>query len=204
MALSTYSELQASVASFLDRDDLASVVRDFIRLAEADMNRRLRHYHMEYRSTTTISERYSALPRDWLETIRVSIDGDALELVSQSKMLDVATTYSDTPGQPRFYAHTNGSLEVLPAPDQAYSAQMVFVRQIPPLTDDDPTNWLLDEAPDVYLYGALVHSAPFLQEDARAQTWSGFYENALAGLNRASEQGKHSGTGLRMRFGKNR
>ena len=37
MALTTYSELQAAVASWLHRDDLTAQIPDFIRLAEADM-----------------------------------------------------------------------------------------------------------------------------------------------------------------------
>ena len=37
MALANYSDLQASVASFLHRDDLTSEIPDFIKLAEADL-----------------------------------------------------------------------------------------------------------------------------------------------------------------------
>ena len=39
MALSTYDELKASIADFLNRDDLTSVIPDFIKLAETGMNR---------------------------------------------------------------------------------------------------------------------------------------------------------------------
>ena len=35
MAITTYSELKTSIANFLDRDDLTSVIPDFISLAEA-------------------------------------------------------------------------------------------------------------------------------------------------------------------------
>ena len=37
MALSSYSDLKASVASWLHRDDLTTQIPDFICLAEADM-----------------------------------------------------------------------------------------------------------------------------------------------------------------------
>ena len=39
MAITTYAELQTSIADFLNRDDLASVTTSFISLAEADMQR---------------------------------------------------------------------------------------------------------------------------------------------------------------------
>ena len=42
MALSTYTELKASVADWLNRTDLTSVIPDFIALAEAQIERTLR------------------------------------------------------------------------------------------------------------------------------------------------------------------
>ena len=38
--------------------------------------------------------------------------------------------------------------------------------------------WLLLDAPDVYLYGTLIQSAPYLQDDARTQTWAALYAAA--------------------------
>ena len=202
MTISTYSNLQAQVASFLNREDLTATVPTFIALAEANINRLLRHWRMEVRTTTPLDAQFSALPSGWRETIRLSIDGEALELVSQSRMLDLAEIYEASPGQPRFYAHTNGTLEVMPVPDKLYTGEMVYVQDVPALSDDEPTNWLLLDAPDVYLYGALVHSAPFLQEDARTAVWASFFQSSIDALNAESRKAKHSGTGLRMRKGK--
>jgi hypothetical protein len=39
MAISTYTDLKTSIASWLNRDDLTSVIPDFISLAEAGINR---------------------------------------------------------------------------------------------------------------------------------------------------------------------
>ena len=49
MALGTYSDLKTAVANHLARDDLTSVIDDFIDLAEARLSRELisrsqRHY----------------------------------------------------------------------------------------------------------------------------------------------------------------
>ena len=54
MALSTYSELKTSVADWLNRSDLTSAVPDFISLAEAQVERRLRTRQMIVRATATI------------------------------------------------------------------------------------------------------------------------------------------------------
>ena len=56
MALSTYDELKDSVADFLNRSDLTSVIPDFIKMAETDMNRKVRHWRMENRASATISK----------------------------------------------------------------------------------------------------------------------------------------------------
>ncbi len=43
MALSTYTELKASIANFLNRSDLTTEIEDdFIKLTEADFNAKLR------------------------------------------------------------------------------------------------------------------------------------------------------------------
>ena len=51
MALTNYTGLKASIADFLNRDDLTSVIPDFVALAEAQINRDVRHWRMEARSS---------------------------------------------------------------------------------------------------------------------------------------------------------
>ena len=46
MALSTYAELKASVADWLNRSDLTSAITDFVSLAESQMERDLRTRQM--------------------------------------------------------------------------------------------------------------------------------------------------------------
>ncbi len=43
MALTYYTGLKTSIADFLNRDDLTSVIPDFVALAEAQINRDVRH-----------------------------------------------------------------------------------------------------------------------------------------------------------------
>ena len=76
MSISTYSELKTSIANWLNRDDLTSVIPDFIALNEADMDRRIRHWRMEQRATATIDTRYTALPSDFMEAVRFHLDVD--------------------------------------------------------------------------------------------------------------------------------
>ena len=67
MSISNFSELKSSIADFLNRDDLTTVIPTFIKLAEADFNRKLRHWRMEKRATANLDTKYTAFPDDYLE-----------------------------------------------------------------------------------------------------------------------------------------
>ncbi len=75
MSITTYSELKTAVANWLNRDDLTAVIPDFISLAEADMDRKVRHWRMEKRATVQLDDQYSRVPSDWLESIRFYLSG---------------------------------------------------------------------------------------------------------------------------------
>ena len=51
MALTNYTGLKTSIADFLNRDDLTAVIPDFIALAESQINRDIRHWKMEARTS---------------------------------------------------------------------------------------------------------------------------------------------------------
>ena len=204
MSITSYSQLKTDIADFLNRDDLASTVPTFIALAEADISRNLRHWQMEERAVAEMDTQYSAVPSDWIATIRFQTAGDGtrpLELISRAEMLDRRARSSDVAGRPQFYTMAAGQFEVFPTPDQTYNAELLYFARVPALSDAAPTNWLLTAAPDAYLYGALVHSAPYLRDDARSAIWASSYQSAIDALNRASDDAKYSGSGLRMRIG---
>ncbi len=62
MALTTFAELKTSIADWLNRDDLTTVIPDFITLAEHQMEREVRHYKMIERSNANLDSRYSQVP----------------------------------------------------------------------------------------------------------------------------------------------
>ncbi len=92
MSIASYSALKTTIADFLDRDDLAAVIPTFISLAEAQMEREIRHYRMVQRSSGQIDSRYSEIPNGWLQTIRFHIARNQetrLELTSLDDMMQL-------------------------------------------------------------------------------------------------------------------
>jgi len=202
MAISTYSELKTAVADFLNRDDLNSAVENFVALGEANISRDIRHYLMESTSSLSVSSQYTSLPSDWLETIRVSVStgsGDVpLQLLSRQQLAQIRADNDDSTGTPGYYSHRASTLEAYPSPDSTYTVTLDYFAKVPALSDSNTTNWLLTRAPDVYLYASLLHTAPYLQEDARVPVWAQLYSAAVQNLNSESEAARMSGSGLVM------
>jgi hypothetical protein len=200
--IATYAELQTAIADFLNREDLTSVIPTFIRLAEARMDRDLRHWRQEQRSNADLDAQYSALPPDFLQPIRLQIlAGPSGEVapISTAQMLQLRGDRADLVGRPTNYAITGGSIELYPTPDDTYASSLVYYGRTPALSVSNTTNWLLTEAPDAYLYGSLVHAAPYLKDDARLAVWESMFKLSLDTLNSSSEDAKYGGSGLKMR-----
>jgi hypothetical protein len=202
MPITTYDELKTSIADFLNRDDLTSIIPDFITMAEAQMRRDVRHWRMERRSTANVDSQYTALPQDFIEPIRVILLDDntsTMELVGTFEISQLREAGANRQGKPQFYTILDGSFEVFPTPDGTYSMELVYYADLPDLATNS-TNWLLTNYPDAYLYSSLAHSAPYLQEDMRLQTWSALYQAAISAINLESERAKSSGAGRRIKI----
>ena len=203
MAITNYTELKSTIADWLNRDDLTSVIPTFISLAEHQMERSVRHYKMIVRKAALLDTQYTDLPNDWLETIRVHLtsgDTHRLELVSLDDMVELREKSGNTSGRPRYYAHIGNTIEVYPTPDSSYDMELMYYQKIDVLNNSTTSNWLLDLAPDGYLYGALLAAAPYLAEDSRIEVWGGLYTSAIQALNNTSDASRDSGSGLKMRF----
>jgi hypothetical protein len=203
MALNTFTALKASIADFLNRDDLTAVIPDFISLAEAQINRDVRHWKMEARSSGQQSsgDEYMQIPADWVETIRLHLTGTGttvVNLVSRDSMADKRSANEDATGTPIMYTHADGQFQLYPTPSVDTDFELLYYQKIPSLISNSD-NWLLLEAPDVYLYGALLHSAPYLAEDQRVAIWAQMYSAAVARLNEVSEDARYSGSGLKLK-----
>ena len=193
MALNTYAALQASVASWLNREDLAAQIPDFITLAEARFNRELRTSAMETRISPSISAASYALPADWLETINFSFLGSSgyeqqLQFIDPAEYAIRARNVLD--GDFRYYTQIGTSYYILPPPTTATTFYLTYRQKIPALSVSNTSNWLLARSPDLYLYGALLMAEPYLQNDERIPLWAGAVQKTIADMNLESERAR--------------
>lgn len=202
MAITTYSELKTAVADWLNRSDLTSAIPNFIALAEAEMNRQIRHRKMVTRATATMDTPYFAVPADWKETIRFQLNTNPvtpLVFVTPEQLLEDSQKYSAA-NQPMFYTTIGQQFEVLPQPDGSYEAELLYYAKLPSLSEAAPTNWLLTESPDIYLYATLIQSAPYLKEDERTPVWTAMYDRLVNDMLLADERARIGSSKLKARI----
>jgi len=202
MAITSYSTLQTAVGDWLNRSDLSAVIPDFITLAEAQFNRTLRHRKMVERATATLDTEYSAMPADWLESIRYQINSNPITVMSFVSPDQAALLKSDfgASGFPVYYTQIGQQFQVIPAPDSnSYTGELTYYAKIPALSAGNTSNWLLVDSPDIYLYGALLQSAPYLQDDQRLSVWAAIYQRLVDDLKVSDERSRMATSSLRMR-----
>lgn len=198
MALSTYSELKASVADWLNRSDLTTTIPDFISLAEAQVERKLRTRQMMSRATATIDTEYGAVPSDFLEVKSLKLQTNPVTPLQFETIDSLDNLQSQYPssGKPRYFSIVGGQIRTVPVPDSSYDTELTYYAKLTKLSDSVTTNWLLTAAPDVYLYGALLQAAPYLKDDARITVWATMYTSAMEDLQVADDRGATSGGAL--------
>jgi len=204
MALTTYTELKSSLADWLNRTDLTSAIADFISLAEAQMERQLRTRQMIVRATASFAAaaEYGTVPDDFLETKSIKLDTNpvtSLTFQTIEAMDQLSNTTYLSSGKPLYFTVVGNQFRLLPIPDGAYTADLVYYAKLAKLSATNATNWLLTQAPDVYLYGSLLQAAPYLQDDARISVWSSLYLAGLEQLQVADDRGSTSGGALLAR-----
>lgn len=200
-------------------------VSTFVMLAEQDINMRLRARCMITRVSHAVVEQYAPLPCDFLEAYDVRLEnGPELTYQPRGEMAnarwarilnvpgDPAWSGYSPPsipwnnGQPSFYSIVGSEMELSPFPDagnpapQLPNLELAYYQRQTLNAGDDATTAVLTQYPAIYLYGALVQSAPFLRDDSRVQTWSGLYEAEINGANSESERARWQGTRLRAQY----
>jgi hypothetical protein len=193
--------LIAYIIAHLELDsETAAQVPTFIRKAEYRLNRLVLAPEREtsVTFTTTAGVQDLQLPVDYrqIKSVRyVADEGYALRQVSADVLND---QYTNLEGKPRAYAVQEQSLRLGPVPDGEYEVRMVYVERITPLTEANPTNWLLSTNADVYVYSTLWQAAAWLEDIDAATAFRAEMMEIIDEINASSNRYRRSGT-MRLR-----
>jgi hypothetical protein len=187
MTIATCAELKAEIQSYLwDRADIAARIPTFVRLAEAQMNRRLATTRSKIaRVTFAIDAEFKNVPADfggvvaWELNVAPVVQLNPMRPDQLSNVRDGRTTLT---GKPYAYAVIGTQFRFFFAPDRSYTSELQYWQKIPALVADGDTNWVLADHPDAYLYGSLLQSAPWLHEDERVPTWANAFSTIMSDI----------------------
>jgi hypothetical protein len=201
MSIATYSELNTAVANWLDRDDLTDRIPEFIALCEARFNRLLRIRAMEYKQTaTTVSgQRNLALPTGFIQMRNLQMNENPIVPMQYVTPEIYDRLYGSTlTGTPQMYTIIADEIQLGPIPGSALTIEMLFYKKFDALTAAATTNWMIINAPDVYLYGCLLEAEPFIMNDPRVQLWAAGFKQAITDMQEQDNRDRHSGSALRV------
>ena len=200
MSLETYDELKVSLKNWLDRDDLDPFLGDFIRLAESRFNRilRLRAMERKEKTDTVGGQSNYKLPNDFLQGREFRLNTSITKSL-QYITPEIYESWNLGQGLPKFYTIVADELKLGPVPSDEIEMEMLFYGKVPSLGSTRPTNWILLNAPDIYLYGSLLEAEAFLQNDPRIQMWKQGFDMAVADLQLQDEKDRHSASSLMIR-----
>lgn len=188
MTISSYSDLKASIQDWLHIGGLESVVEDFISLCEADFNSRLFVRANEDSTTGALSSSLS-LPSGFAKAKRVAVQVGGkyrdLTYVPAEAMSDIGYT-----GAPVTYSIQGESIFFDPAPDGTYNYQLRYYKKFTPLSDANTTNWVLTNAPDVYLFGSLSMAGIYAPA-AKLDAYVSAYERAISRIIEADTKDRY-------------
>lgn len=207
MAIATYTDLVGAVKDWLGRANDSEYltearVGDMIAFAEADIYRRLRVREMEAAVDLTVDDQTVDLPTGYVETRRIYLTGSPLLMLEYRAPPQFwGEVKAATTGQPSTYTIEGDSIVFGPAPDATYTGKHLYYKKLPALSS--ATNTLFTDNPDLFLYGALMHAAPFTgaEDAARMQMFAGLFETAVARAQQQSDRSRYSGAPLVMRVG---
>lgn len=205
MSLSDQPGLVASIANWMDRQDLTAVIPDFITLFEADalisLPLKTIYNLTKVALVTSGSSNQVALPSDFLAAKALINQGPAGAsgvAYAPINIVSIESLYGLYPQPnadvPKACAIVGSFLEFAPYPSGVYNLNFYYYKRATPLTAAAPTNWLMTNFPQLYLFGTLIAAEAFLGTDPRMQTWGGFYQTALDKIQASADSFMYGGS----------
>lgn len=193
MSLDTYTNLKAAIADELvDTSITDSQIEDFITLAEARHRSEVRIRELLIRTNLSMSSRFTSLPTRFAGEYSLRLLTNPVTPLESVSMAEINENRSEGNGRPALYT-THVEIEVDIVPEETYDAEIIYYSYPLPLSDSNPSNEILARDPNLYLYGACLHAAPFLAHDERLPTWNQLYEGHLDALKLSSKKERRSG-----------
>ena len=198
--ITTYSGLVTSAGEWLNRSDLVLKVPLFIQMVEERLSRILRCPEMEEEATIVTDAERIDLPTDFRQARALYLDTDPRQELEAVTLGTLRTKYAQQiTGKPECYAISGGEIVLGPAPDDEYNAILTYYQDIPALSTDLETNWVISKHPSLYLYGTLLQAEFFGWNDERLPLIKAAWDEAIGELMGQGRAKQFGAAPLRLR-----
>jgi hypothetical protein len=177
MSIASFSDLKTQIASWVNRTDLTDAqLALFIGAAESDIRNDVRVRDSEQSATGSVSSGTFAAPSDFLYARVVTVDDHVLNYLAPSYYLEkVDEEYTEG-----YYTIEGDTFKVLGGSTYV----LKYVAQIAALSSTNTSNWILANAPNVYLWAACKYASVFLRDPEGATGFNAMYRDAVLQLNK--------------------
>lgn len=182
----SYSTLLTAVGDWLARSDLTAFLPNFVQNWEERFYRQPKNFGrwMETSLNLTIASSVVAVPSDYLELKYAYVNGSPASRLDRVSLNQLYGAYprGGSRSTPAWIARDTTNFVFGPEPDSNYTIKGVYWAKpelLRALASDAAAHWLIINAPDLIIYGALCESAPFLRKDERLPVWKSLYNEAL-------------------------
>lgn len=190
--MNTFSALKQSISAWMGQDDLTTYLADFIEIATARVNQRLRIKAMEQTTTSTLTAGSASisLPTRFIGLRGAYLDGDH-RLPLQFLAPEQLSATSDTSTFPKFFTIRGDSMVFQAPADANYNIFLHYYQAFQNLSNSNTSNWLTQNAPQVLLYGSLQAAAEFVHDDEAVAKWGALFERELESLKQSDQDTKY-------------
>lgn len=194
-----WGALKTAVSAWSNRTDLAAVYPAMLGLAEQRIlngdpgspSRPLRHPAMLATVSLTASSGAAALPADCLDvellTVLVAGGRKALDYRPPAQI----AAQGKPSGTPAFFGLRGGQI-ILSADWSGAVELLYYARPATPVADADE-NWIMRDAPGLYLYSMLAEVGLYLRDDALLASAMQLYGQAASALQTSGDQRQMGG-----------
>lgn len=189
----TYSQFKDYILDFLWRQndtDLSNNLDKIIRMADAELNRKLNIQKREVSTTIAPEQEDYLLPSDFYQMISLSNlqperqrQRSEMRATTKQQISDLRARTDSQYIEPYYYVQRSDSGRVLylVGPYSATnpgSFDLTYRTAVPDYETDD-SSWVEEEYLDLYVYTVAKHVSVFLREEERIQFFSNLMNDAL-------------------------
>lgn len=202
-------QIVESAQAYVDRydDELSNLIPSLSRVVESKINTALKVGGQSVRAQIPmeLDKEYYPLPCDFggmrdiemLKKDSTSVGGRSLVYLAPEEMNRLERNHEGR--RHHYYTIIAGQIQIN-APTDEDVLEIVYYQLVPPLVEDDDSNWLSEKHPDAYIFGLCTEISAFAKDENSFIAYDSRFKESLAEITRDDAVVRWSGPQLRVKY----